>query len=278
MKILAMGDFHGAFPKKFYKIIKKEKIDLVVSNGDYPKFSLGKLYWKYVYPKRKEGKNLWDYISKKKYKEYRLKDIKTMQNVLAILNKLPVLVLTVAGNHDESKWPDTIDKKYYKIQPKKWKWAEKDFFTPMVRSYRNIIDINYSYRKCKNIIFIGGGPSSFPGMIKNNNYRKLKRKLDLLFKKFRKENKERMVVFIRHNVPYKTNLDKIGANAHEIARNRHYGSKLVRRVINRWHPLLHIGGHISENQGKDKIGRTVLVNPGSAHEGKGAIIEIDKGK
>jgi len=48
MKILALGDFHGQFPKKFYKIIKKEHPDIIVSNGDYMTFSLRKIFFKRV--------------------------------------------------------------------------------------------------------------------------------------------------------------------------------------------------------------------------------------
>ena len=60
--------------------------------------------------------------------------------------------------------------------------------------------------------------------------------------------------------------------------NRHFGSKLARRIINLYQPILSFGGHIHESCGKDKIGRTTLINPGAAHEGKGAIIDIDEGK
>ena len=38
MKILAVGDFNGKFPKKYEDIIKREKIDVVISDGDYPPF------------------------------------------------------------------------------------------------------------------------------------------------------------------------------------------------------------------------------------------------
>ena len=39
MKLLAIGDFHGTFPKKFERIISKEKIDVVVSNGEIYKIA-----------------------------------------------------------------------------------------------------------------------------------------------------------------------------------------------------------------------------------------------
>ena len=38
MKILVLGDFHGQFPNGFNKIIKNNKIYLVLSSGDYFSF------------------------------------------------------------------------------------------------------------------------------------------------------------------------------------------------------------------------------------------------
>ena len=62
MKILAIGDFHGKFPKKFERIIKKEKIGLVVSNGDYFPFHYRELWFKHCYRKETE---LWEVIGKR---------------------------------------------------------------------------------------------------------------------------------------------------------------------------------------------------------------------
>jgi len=66
MKILAIGDFHGEFPSKLNKIIDKEKIDLVISLGDYPPFHYRKLWFKHCYERDIE---LWQIIGKKKYKK-----------------------------------------------------------------------------------------------------------------------------------------------------------------------------------------------------------------
>ena len=35
MKILAIGDFHGKFPEKFFRRIKKENFDIILSVGDF---------------------------------------------------------------------------------------------------------------------------------------------------------------------------------------------------------------------------------------------------
>ena len=42
--------------------------------------------------------------------------------------------------------------------------------------------------------------------------------------------------------------------------------------------ILAIGGHFHENQGKCKIGKTLVVNPGAAGEGKCVIIDFDEKK
>ena len=97
MKILAVGDFHGTFPKKFYKIIDKEKIDLAVSNGDYPPFHYRKLWFKHCYGKNVE---LWEIIGKKKHKRLIMKEVKITDSLLKTLNKLSIPVFTVLGNID----------------------------------------------------------------------------------------------------------------------------------------------------------------------------------
>lgn len=43
MKMLIVGDFHGTLPGKFERLIKKEMIDLVISNGDYLPFAYRKV-------------------------------------------------------------------------------------------------------------------------------------------------------------------------------------------------------------------------------------------
>lgn len=286
MKILAIGDFHGKFPKKFETLIKKEKIDLVVSIGDYPPFHYRKLWFKHCYGKEIE---LWKIIGKKKYKELINKDLKEGEKAIKKLNSLKVPVITIVGNLDYSRIPDALDETY---AYKKWKWDSQNFFKPLIKKYPNIKDFTYSYFKFKDYVFIGGGPSSFPGKVKSKNYRKFRKKLDNLFKRFRKENKKGKVIFVSHNVPYNTKLDKLSIKAVKFAvrsagknkakqiksRKKHYGSKLVKRIVQRYQPLLHVGGHIHESLGKDRIGKTILVNPGAANEGKAAIIELYKGK
>ena len=287
MKILVIGDFHGEFPKKFERIIKKEKIELVVSLGDYPPFHYRKLWFKHCYGKEVE---LWEVIGKKKYKELVLKDLKMAENALKKLNKLPVPVYTTLGNIDYP--PNDVDDIYDKVKKKLIKEDRKENFLNLLKKYKNIQRFDYKALKFKDYIFIGMRGHSFPGKVKSKAFRKHRKILDKLFRKFKKQNKHGKVVFISHNIAYNTKLDRLSLKAIKFAlknlgkdvdkeiveRKRHYGSKMARRIINSWQPVLHVGGHIHESAGKDKIGKTTLINPGSAHEGKGAVVELGDGK
>ncbi len=278
MRILAIGDFHGKFPNKFKQIIKKEKIDLIISVADYCPFSYRKLWFKHCY---RSGQGLWEVIGKKKYQELVLKDIKAGEQVLKKLNNLGIPVFSVVGNLDYASINDSIDRaryerKYGKID--KWAWAEQDFFKSLIKKYENIQSIVYSTGKFKDLSFIGAYAGTNPGHAKSKEYRKHKKIIDNLFNKFKKENKQKKVIFVSHNAPYNTKLDKISMSAHKAVRGKHYGSKMVRRVIEKYQPVLAVCGHIHEGFGKDKIGKTVCVNTGAAYEGKAAIIELDNQK
>jgi len=61
----------------------------------------------------------------------------------------------------------------------------------------------------------------------------------------------------------------------------HVGCVSVREVIEKYQPLLGLHGHIHESRGIERIGRTTIINPGSAYnEGVlyAALIVLDKGK
>lgn len=285
MKILAIGDFHGTFPKRFDKITKNEKIDVVISLGDYPPFYYRKLWFKHCYGKDVE---LWEVIGKKKYKKLVTEDLRRAEISLKALNKLPIPVYTVLGNIDWPSPDDIVDfnKKIIQSQPN---WERKNRLANILKKYKNIHRFDYSYAKFGACVFIGMRGHSAPGKAGSKAFRKYKKILDKLFKKFRKENRENKIIFVSHNIAYHTKLDKIkkkflkevkkghyGKSNRKLS--RHYGSKMAKKIVDQYHPLLALGGHIHEGMGKQKLGRTMLVNPGSAHEGKAAIIELNEGK
>jgi Icc-related predicted phosphoesterase len=278
MKILAIGDFNGVFPRKYAKIIKKEKIDLVVVDGDYPPFSLKKEFFKYVY--RLKDIELWEFVGKKKYKEAVIRDHKKGEEVMKKLNKISVPVFSSLGNHDHSIPDDVSDVK----KPKgkkfwKWEWDRHTYLARVMKKYKNITKIDYSYAKFKGFVFIGARGHSYPGRVKSKAYKRHRKILEKLFKKFSKENKKRKVIFVTHVSPYNTKLDLITAkDAHRLAKGKHYGSKLFRRIIDKYQPVLSISGHFDESRGKQKIRRTLAVNAGPVHKGEGAIITLPEKK
>jgi len=266
MKICVIGDFHGKFPEKLKREAKK--VDLVVSVGDYCPFSLRKEFFKYAY--RKQDKEMWKFIGKKKIKEKTLKDLKRGEKILKELNKLKVPVFTITGNLDYAKWEDVYDNKS-KIE---WDWPKQDFFSKMVKKYKNIRVFDYSSIKFKGLVFIGIARSTFPGKVKSKNYGRYRAKLEKIFKKFKNEK----IIFVSHNVPY-GKLDGIKSNEfNKRLKRKHYGSKLTRRITDKYQPMLLLAGHMHENQGRAKLGKTIVINSGAANEGKAVIIDIDEEK
>jgi len=273
MNILAIGDFHGKFPMKLKKLAKSA--DIILSVGDYPSWRLRKTFFEHSY---KRDKEVWEIVGKKEYKKKTLLDWKDAEKVLKRLDSFGIPVLTTLGNYDNSGLHDAFD---VSVEDETWNWAEQDFFSVTIKKYPRVKRIDYKVGKFRNLIFTGALGHSFPGNVKSKSYKKHRKKLDKFFGRYSEENKEGRVIFINHTAPYDTSLDKIrDKEAPEIVKGKHYGSKLFRRIIDRYQPSLAIGGHFHENQGKCKIGKTLVVNPGAAMDGKCAVIDFDaeKGK
>ncbi|MEM1676420.1 MAG: metallophosphoesterase [Nitrososphaerota archaeon] len=90
-----------------------------------------------------------------------------------------------------------------------------------------------------------------------------------------------------HPPPYNTVIDvapKLDKNLKPVYRfgeieKENVGSKSVRKFIEKYKPLIGLHGHIHESAGYDKIGKTIVFNPGSEHSSgilKGLILELDK--
>lgn len=93
-------------------------------------------------------------------------------------------------------------------------------------------------------------------------------------------------VFCIHVPPYKSLIDEapeVDENLNPMVKGGRprmvpVGSKAVRKIIERYQPLLALHGHIHESPGFAKIGRTKCLNPGSEYgEGilKGFLVELD---
>jgi uncharacterized protein len=95
----------------------------------------------------------------------------------------------------------------------------------------------------------------------------------------------RRAVFMIHVPPHDSGLDtapilddnlRPTISAGDVLRGP-VGSQAVRRIIERFEPLLGVHGHIHESGGERKIGRTLCINPGSeANHGilRGYLVDV----
>jgi len=79
------------------------------------------------------------------------------------------------------------------------------------------------------------------------------------------------LIFVSHTPPKNTRLDRTFMGVHA-------GSTSVRRFIEENRPLLTLCGHIHEARGVDRVGDTLVVNPGPAKQGNYAIVTIKGGE
>ncbi len=77
------------------------------------------------------------------------------------------------------------------------------------------------------------------------------------------------LVFITHMPPKDTELDLV------TPLGPHVGSIAVRRFIEQQVPLITVCGHMHERRGVDKVGNTLVLNPGPASRGFYAFISLN---
>ena len=88
---------------------------------------------------------------------------------------------------------------------------------------------------------------------------------------WKKARNWRKTVLISHNPPKDTVCDVVGDNVH-------VGSTALREFIEENQPDICICGHIHEAKGIDRIGRTVIVNPGNFGAGGYVVLRCNSGK
>jgi len=83
--------------------------------------------------------------------------------------------------------------------------------------------------------------------------------------------RNKYLVLLSHTPPYGTRVDLTFTGLH-------VGSKSIRKFIEKFKPLTVISGHIHEARGVDKLGDTLIVNPGPLFRGYYAILNIEDKK
>lgn len=259
MRNLILGDLHGSIPE-----IRLKDFDAVIATGDFCPYDELRVYaFKAIKEKLKnpESKKKWYEFSGKRRaraltKEYMSKG----RDVLKYLNSLGAPVYMVPGNTDFTAVDD------------EWGFLKQDNFKKITKGLKNVLDVNHKLVDMGKYQIIGYGISSGPEKpqykedLKSKTKKELKSmeakykinslKLSLLFKKATKP-----IIFLSHNVPFNTPIDKI-TDKKSPRYGYHYGSLIAREMIEKYQPLVCVGGHMHEHFDKCRIGKTVCINAG----------------
>lgn len=74
-------------------------------------------------------------------------------------------------------------------------------------------------------------------------------------------------ILVTHAPPHNTKLDELESGSH-------VGSKSIRKFVEEKQPMLLACGHVHEARGVEKLGRTIMVNPGPISKGYAAEVLI----
>jgi Icc-related predicted phosphoesterase len=270
MKFLALGDFHGKFPAKLRNIAKSKEIDSIIFLGDSANADkIRKMIFK-----NWTDKPWYEIVGMKKARQLEKESFNSGLKILKILNSFNKPVYLIWGNTDFYKDYTTSEPPV--IMP--------GFYDKEIRKMKNIILTDRKDRKLNNLEIIGyGGYLDVTEFInhpidkdKEKQKRRLKRymndtrKLRELFLKY-KPGKN--FIFLTHYTPYGI-FDKVNFKQSPM-HGKHVGWLPYNDVIKKYHPLLVLCGHMHEYQGAKKLGKTTIINPGPASNGKAAVIEIN---
>ncbi len=121
------------------------------------------------------------------------------------------------------------------------------------------IDLHSNGRVFKDIGFFGMGGSNITPFDTPQEYSEEKLG-EFLRQGFEKIRSQKHKVMVSHPPPYNTAVDATGSGAH-------IGSKKVREFIEKNGIDLVLCGHAHEARGFDRLGRTLVINPGPLHMG-----------
>ncbi len=170
---------------------------------------------------------------------YNPSDLDQIDMCELIIEKLLVLrkpILAIPGNHDPYETLDVFD------------------------DYN--INLHERSKEFGGLRFVGFGGATTPF---NTIFEPSEEDIEKGLGKFKEKIKKGVLVV--HNPPKNTKCDKITTG-------EHVGSPNIRKFIEKDRPLFVVCGHIHEAESVDKIGDSVVLNPGAVFEGKYAIVGI----
>ena len=274
MKIILIGDLHGNKP-----LIHFKDFDMIIAPGDFCSDASRKYIFQNLIRQRDnpDYKIEWyDEIGKKKAKQMLDKSWKDGRKILEFLNSFDVPVFLVPGNWDQTGEEDS-----------EFKREKENNWPRFIKGLENLRDVHFRKRSLDGFDFIGYGVVSGPEVpqykedrerLTRDELRKQKTEYETKKKRLSKlfQKSENPIVFMPHNVPFKTRLDMI-TNKESPKYGYHYGSVIARELVEKYQPLLCIGGHMHEHFGKQNIGKTVCINAGFGSK-VNTLIDLDEEK
>jgi len=274
MKFLIIGDLHGKIPNIHFK-----DFDAIIAPGDFCSDNVKKYQFQSLRKVLKDSnykKKWWALVGKEKAIKLVEESVAKGKEVLKHINSFNVPVYIVPGNWDWTSENEAEAKNF----------IERDYYTEITEVFPNIINTHNKIININGYSIIGYGFSSEPEYpqykedlerkrdslrkIKENYEKKLK-VLDSLFKKSKKP-----IIFLSHNVPFNTKLDTI-KDPDSPRLGQHFGSLISRELIKKYQPIISIGAHMHESYGKDKIGKTIIINSGFGPD-VNTLIELSNNK
>lgn len=270
--ILVYPDLHGK-PPRFLPTM----VDFALAPGDFCGDNTRPFQFQAIAHWRKTGeKKMWyDLLGRTQAK----KEIEHSQaqgrKVLEKLNARGKTFL-VPGNGD---WTE----EKARTEGFEWDVLLQDHFSTLTKGMQNLINCHYKRVDAGSFEIIGYGVNSqyeYPqgDEVKKYSQERLAEKkrfqehvfsrLDTLFKHATKP-----VIFLTHNQPFGTRLDKV-RNPRSPRDGKHVGSLVARDIIKKHQPLLSVGGHMHENQGKELLGKTLCINSGLGPD-RHVVVEVE---
>lgn len=274
MKFLVVGDLHGQPPR-----VVDESFDAVIVPGDVCGDAGIKPLMMQAVEARTRGEDVvdwWDMVSREEARRLVDESVDAGRQVLSRLDELGVPVFVVPGNWDWTGYEDVS-----------WELMSENLFeSRVVAGFENVVNCEDAVVEFEGVSLIGYGRVNGPELVEVRGYADVSEEElsesrehfeELVeFFSFLFEEAANPVVFLAHNVPYGTSLDVI-ENAESAVDGLHYGSNVVRELVERFKPLITIGGHIHEHYGTDTIGDSVCLNAGFGSD-KATIVEVVDGE
>lgn len=262
VKILVLGDFHG----KVHPSLKKIKdYDFILCTGDFADTTkLRELEFKHWDNLKRKGKTLEKILGKEKYAQIVQPAISSMRVPLKFLESTYKPVYAIYGN------ADFLTRDTKKFEKKGLDYLCKNLKITLLKTgYASTYGITIAG-------FSGYRGAVDKGLVKIDKYTKKeikKRNLnwDIRLKTLFNDVNGEEVIFLAHDVP-KGVFDKVN-NKFSPLNGKHVGDEYFTKYILKYKPKLFICGHMHEYQGMKRLGKTLVINPGPAYEGKAAIID-----